>query len=259
MAWELGVIDGLRTEGVDVVGRARQVIGTSAGAAVGAQLTTGTLADAIDRLLSNEESFVDFDMSAYQLLIADILANADSGKSALVRIGEMALEASTVSEAERRGRIAARLPVAKWSANHELLITAVDALTGDLVLFDRNSEVEVVDAVAASCAVPGIWPPTTIRDRRYIDGGVRSLTNADLVQEAGCVLVLVPTRLSAAQRSRLARETNSVDRVVVLEADRRSMEAIGPNPLDPSVRGVTLAAGRVQGAYEAARVESLFG
>jgi NTE family protein len=52
--------------------------------------------------------------------------------------------------------------------------------------------VTLVDAVAASCSVPGVWPPTTIGGRRWIDGGVRSATNADLAAGYERVVVLAP-------------------------------------------------------------------
>ena len=62
------------------------------------------------------------------------------------------------------------------------MITAVDAVTGEFTVFTADSGVDLVDAVAASCAVPGVWPPVTIGDRRFVDGGVRSPVNADLAE-----------------------------------------------------------------------------
>ncbi|MFC9551429.1 patatin-like phospholipase family protein [Rhodococcus sp. NPDC056960] len=68
---------------------------------------------------------------------------------------------------------------------------AVDARTGEPVVFDRHSGVDLVDAVTASCAGPG-GPPHGIGDNRYIDGGYRSDENADLAAGYGRVLVLSP-------------------------------------------------------------------
>ena len=82
----------------------------------------------------------------------------------------------TVSESVRREVIAQRLPSHGWP-DRDLRITAIDIGTGELVAFDRASGVELVDAVAASCAVPGAWPPVTIGERRYMDGGVGSTMN----------------------------------------------------------------------------------
>ncbi|MFI6495352.1 patatin-like phospholipase family protein [Streptomyces sp. NPDC050564] len=103
----------------------------------------------------------------------------------------MALAAPTISEAERMHTIQARLPVRTWPARR-LLITAVDARTGDYTLWDRTSGIPLASAVAASCAVPGVWPPATVAGRRYIDGSVRSATNADLAQRHDVVVVLAP-------------------------------------------------------------------
>src|SRR5258708_19597025 len=87
--------------------------------------------------------------------------------------------------------LAGRLPVQNWRNKNRLVIPAVDAQTGALVLFDQDSAVPFVLAVAASCAVPGIYPPTTIGGHRYIDGGVRSETNADFANGSNLVLILI--------------------------------------------------------------------
>ena len=99
---------------------------------------------------------------------------------------------ATVSEAVRRDVIAQRLPSHDWP-HRDLRITAIDIGTGELVAFDRHSGVELVDAVAASCAVPGAWPPVTIGERRYMDGGVGSTMNLKLAADCDAVVVLVPS------------------------------------------------------------------
>src|SRR4029077_19401592 len=100
-----------------------------------------------------------------------------------------------------------------------LVITAVDAESGEPRAFDRDSGGGLIDAVAASCARPLVWPPITIGGRRYIDGGVRSATNADLA--AGCdrVVVLAPItvalRRSSAIKNQLASLGPGVRSIVV--------------------------------------------
>jgi len=69
-------------------------------------------------------------------------------------------------------------------------VTAVDAATGEFRTFDRDSGVPLVQAVAASCAVPGVYPPVTIGGRRYVDGGMRSAANVDLAAGVERVVVL---------------------------------------------------------------------
>src|SRR5690606_14991554 len=111
------------------------------------------------------------------------------------RIGAYALRSETVPAAQRRAIIAARLPLPlaphPWPERW-LGITAVDAETGEHRLFDRASGVDLVAAVAASCSVPGAWPVVHIDGRPYMDGGIRSITNADLAMAAAHVLVVAP-------------------------------------------------------------------
>ena len=129
--------------------------------------------------------------------ITELFLNALSDPDAttaqkLQRIGAVARSTATVSEAVRRDVIAQRLPSHDWP-DRDLRITAIDIGTGELVAFDRKSGVELVDAVAASCAVPGAWPPVTIGERRYMDGGVGSTMNLKLAADCDAVVVLVPS------------------------------------------------------------------
>src|SRR5262249_4869400 len=107
------------------------------------------------------------------------------------QMGKVARRAETVDEATRRAVIAGRLPSHEWP-ERDLKVTAVDVETGEFVVFDRHSGVGLVDAVAASCAVPAAWPPVTINGRRFMDGGLRSPSNVDLAAEAARVVVLAP-------------------------------------------------------------------
>ena len=174
-------------------------------------------------------------------------------------IGAHALAADTVPEPVRREVIAARLPAHDWP-EAPVLLTAVDAATGELVTFDRTSGVELVDAVAASCAVPGVWPPVTIGDRRYVDGGVRSSANADLAADHGRVLVLTP--MAAGMTLGLDRQIERLQAdgttVMVISADEAALARIGDNVLDPSRRAPALEEGERQGAAAAAEVAVLW-
>jgi NTE family protein len=70
-----------------------------------------------------------------------------------------------------------------WPAAKQTWITAVDYDSGARVVFGRRGSppATLADAVTASCSVPGWYRPTVIAGRRYVDGGVRSGTNADLL------------------------------------------------------------------------------
>ena len=111
----------------------------------------------------------------------------------------------------------------------------------------------LVDAVAASCAVPGIWPPVTIGGSRYMDGGVRSPDNADLAAGFGRITVISPLGFDSPIPSPLplrdvvARLRAEGSAVTVIVPDAASAAAIGANPLDPATRTPASNAGRAQG------------
>jgi NTE family protein len=188
VAWELGLVGGLRRRRVDLVDAmtADLIVGTSAGSQVGVQIASGLPFAELEAALLPAESrehemAADFDIDKYLSRIAELRADAPDPRTARARIGRMALEAATVPEEVRRAAIEARLPVHEWP-DRPLMIAAVDAATGELARFDRDSRIPLVDAVAASCAVPGVWPPVAIGGRRYIDGGTRSFANAGPVR-----------------------------------------------------------------------------
>jgi NTE family protein len=260
IAWELGFLAGLADAGVDVVTTSDVVVGTSAGAAVGAQVTSGTPLAELEAVQlgppsASREIPVDIDIVAFRQRLADLVAGARDPDDARARVGRMAIEAETVPEAVRREVVAARLPVHQWP-EHPLVLTAVDAETGAFLTFTRDSGVDLVDAVAASCAVPGVWPPVTIGGHRYVDGGVRSFTNADVAAGHDRVLIAIPLALMDEQRAVLDEELARLapGRAMVAEADEASVAAIGANPLDPAARGPAAKAGRAQATALAAAV-----
>jgi NTE family protein len=136
------------------------------------------------------------------------------------------------------------LPEHRWP-QWRLTVTAVDAETGRLRVFDGTCGVGLVDAVTASCAVPGVWPPVTIDGNRYIDGGVRTLTNADLAAEHARVLILAPIADPAIEDQVAALRERS--RVEVIAPDDDALVAFGLNPLDPAIRTPCAMAGYAQG------------
>jgi NTE family protein len=169
----------------------------------------------------------------------------------------MALRTPTADEADRRAAIASRLPVREWPAT-ALRLTAIDAASGEFVVFDRDSGVPLVDAVAASCAVPGVWPPVTIGGRRFIDGGMRSAANADLAEGAERAVVLAPITRGGGPMPKVATDVAALAPmpVALVSPDAASTAAFGRNPLDPAVRAPAARAGFAQAAAEAERVRA---
>jgi NTE family protein len=261
IAWEIGILAGLSAAGVDLA-VADVVIGTSAGSVVGAQILSGV---AIEDLYEGQLADATGEIAARMGLVAtaQFLMNAlwpGDERRGRARLGRAALQARTVSESERRAVIEQRLATHAWP-QRRLIITAVDAETGEARNFDHDSGVTLVDAVAASCAVPLVWPPITIGGRRYIDGGVRSVANADLAAGADRVVVLAPITVALRRSGAIANQLASLGagvRSIVVSPDAEARRAIGPNSLDPAHRAGSARAGRAQAATVAAAVGAVW-
>lgn len=250
IAWMVGLLAGLAERGVDLRA-ADDIIGTSAGSVVGAQLATGVdveeryAAQLVDPAGETASSIGPGTM----LRLGMALVGPRAG--ALARIGAVARKADTMPESERIAVIGRRLPVHEWP-ERSLRITAVDAFDGAFRVLDRHSGVPLVHAVASSCAVPGVYPAVTTGGTRYVDGGVRSPVNADLAEGAERVVVLAPIvrgigpQIAAADQVEALRRGGS--RVVLVAPDAGAVAAIGRNVLDPARRAGSARAGRAQAA-----------
>ena len=253
IAWELGVLTGLAEAGVDLTG-ADFVVGTSAGSVVGAQITSGApLHELFDRQLQppGSERVARMTRGTLARYAWAMLLSRGRDQDFRRRVGALALRAEaaglTPSEEERLAVIRSRLVSQEWP-QRPLVVTAVDAESGEFRTFDRDAGVPLVAAVAASCAVPAVYPPVTVGGRRYIDGGMRSAANADLAQGHERVVVLAPIVRGAGPVTSVdAQVTGMVARVTVVQPDAASTAAIGKNVLDPAARRPSAEAGRAQG------------
>jgi NTE family protein len=267
IAWETGVLLGIQdaepATAAALLAKTTALIGTSAGAAVAAQLAGGTpLQELFDAQLADEtaELFVEVDLVAFGAMMANTIAEATSPDDAMRRVGAIALSSETPSTEARRAVIEARLAVKEWGTR-SLRLTAIDADSGELRIFDSASRVSLVEAVMASCAVPGIWPVVEIDGHRYMDGGTRSGSNADLAQGADPVLIIIPSteRTSTGQSvSQAELDTLVPSRVHVIYADAATVAAFGSNPLDPAARKPAALAGREVGRRAAAEVAAFW-
>ncbi|MGY1697310.1 patatin-like phospholipase family protein [Geodermatophilus sp. SYSU D00814] len=266
IGWEIGLLSGLAAAGVDA-GAADLVVGTSAGSVVGALLRTGAdLQEAHAAQLGPVpagERAVPFDGGSFLSALAEALAGATGEQDARARVGALALRARTMPESERRAVIAARIGSAGWPAAR-LVVTAIDTADGGFLAVDRDTGWPLVDAVAASCAVPGVYPPITVGGRRFMDGGLRSPTNADLA--AGCDRVLVVAPMGGFPGSPLGPSLDDElatlrrdGEVHLLLADEASRAAFGANPLDPATRAPAARAGRAQAERVAGEVHAFWG
>jgi NTE family protein len=264
IAWETGLLLGLQDLGVDVT-TADAVVGTSAGSVVGAQITTGITLE---------------DLFAYQVSTPKPAPLASIGPSVLAgfawsmlrargdleafgrNVGQWSVRRAAAGKTptleERFEAIRERLPIQEWAGDGRLRVTAVDVTTGALRVFGDTDGVSLVEAVSASCAVPGVYPPVPIEGRSYVDGGARSGSNADLVADSDRVLAFTPVDRAIGPMRTAGQLLGSVPHLVV-SPDADSVAAIGKNVLDPARRAASARAGRAQAAAVAPLAREIWG
>ena len=268
-AWEIGVVAGLFNTGLDVT-KADLIIGTSAGSTVAAQVTSAAPSELLAAILSAtlqqraggggpESARVPLGPVANHLELTNrIIASAGNAADMRRRMGAAALEMDAASDGSAQTRwravVAARLPSQYWP-KQPLLITAVNAYTGEPLTFDRHSGVELADAIAASTSNGFGVPPFSIGDSRYIDGGYRRNENADLAAGYARILVLSPfggrSRHPLEWGMHLGAQAEELraggSRVETIFPDSHSLEAFGANMMDLSARPPAARAGYEQG------------
>jgi len=152
-----------------------------------------------------------------------------------------------------------------WSTHDNLWIVALDYAKGKRVVFGQEGspDAQLWQAVTASCAIPGLYRPVKIGKRLYVDGGVWSPSNLDLLRDADVDVVIamnpmsslqpgLPTtiaerverRLRSAFGRRLGREARRLrDRgvqLLLVQPTSEDLDAMGLNLMDPSRRVETL-------------------
>jgi NTE family protein len=263
VAWYTGILAGLADAGVDPRAAA-EVVGTSAGALVAAQLAAGVDPRPRADELARRRMTTDLrpaPSSAARLFAA--LAQLGAGPQRGRAIGRLAIDRSPGGEAALVERVRRRLPGGEWPRG--LRIAALDAETGERVVFDRAAGVPLDRAVAAASSVPMLLPPVTIGSRTCIDGAVHSATNADVLSAAGLDRVVVITGspadgdgLDALWNVVLEREldllaSTGVD-TVLLRAGDQDRAAMGPDPMSRATAPLAVMAGRRRGRELAARL-----
>lgn len=260
-AWLIGVVAGLSDAGLDVT-NADLTIGTSAGSTAAAQLAGASPTDLYAAILAMPAPTQagrggTGPVTNHLERITGIIASAADAADLRRRMGAAAMELEASSDgswtARWRAIVAPRFPESAWPARRHILITAVDAGTGEPVVFDRDSGIDLVDAVAASCS-SGL--PYRIGDRRYIDGGYRAnAENADLAAGFGRVLVLSPfggrSLTPASWGTHLATQVDELrargSRVETIFPAADAEHLFGVNGMDLSLRPPAARAGYQQG------------
>lgn len=275
VAWETGLVAGLLDEGVDLRGAA-VVVGTSAGSVVGSRLATGADPRPVADLLAQPPAAASADpgpdsgeeldaLAAGFARMLETYAGGGGASLSVVDIGHAALTASSIPEETYLSWFSVTLEIdGDWP--DALIVTTIDTATGELIALDRSTGAPLPEAVAASCSVPGLLPPVTIDGRRLMDGGVRSVTNAELVLGRGARDVVVVATLTgrspegtlvATWERRMRREVEALEgaghSVTVLLADDDDIAAMGANPMDHGRTHLAAVAGRRRGRREASR------
>ncbi len=250
IAWELGLLKGLADAGVDLTD-ADLVVGTSAGSVVGAQITTG---QSLDELYAGQLEPPDREIGAELgrltlLRLVPAMLFPGSQQRKLARVGKLSMKAHPPGGEKRIEVIRSRIHVEQWP-ERELKVTAVEAESGEFVAFDKDSGVDIVHAVASSCAVPLVWPAVTIDGKHYVDGGMRSTANVDLATGADVVVVIapLPQSFSKATSIRTQLAATGAARTAVVTPDERALVDIGKNVLDPTKRADAARTGLRQAA-----------
>jgi NTE family protein len=285
-AWEIGIIAGLAEAGLDMTEAADLVIGTSSGATAAAQVRSGipaaelfasVLSPPVKPVGQNREPPPTLPTATVFDRMRAISAAATSAADLQRAMGAFGMESDSIlgpaAAEQRRAMVAARLPSPEWP-DRPMILVALDAHTGQVVAFDRDSGVDLVDAVTASTAMPGLAPTHNINGTRYINGGVRSAENADLASGYANVVVLSPfggrsgalppgqfeglRRLPGADlEGQVEGLRKQGSRVEVITPDADSQAAMGTNQMDLATRIPAARAGFAQGKLEATRLTFL--
>ncbi|MET9555747.1 patatin-like phospholipase family protein [Streptomyces sp. NPDC006645] len=251
-AWMIGVLAGLADSGVDVT-RATTLIGTSAGAIFGSRLAAGeSPGELYARQLAGADR-VDLGVTAGQTLrfLWAALGSRDPERS-VRRLGRAALAARTGADRARVLETVGTLlrDAEDWPAGRALRITAVDAHDGHVHAFDADSGLPLLEAVAASCAVPLVWPPAHAAGRRWIDGGSRSTTNLQLAHGHRRILAVAPIPAAVGPHphaeEQAARLTAEGSGVTLITPDRASRRAMGRDMASDPRRPAAARAGHAQ-------------
>ena len=214
MGYHAGALEALDGWGVDV-GAADVIVGTSAGAIMGSYLVAGwTPADFVDYANGRHPDVIKENGSSSQLspfvpLWSNSLQRVSRSLGSMFAVASSrgyvnrlarghvpgallrhAFPSGLYSTTETRLRLEEDLPHA-WP-EREIFICTADLYTGERVAFGYpgSPDAPFPDAVLASTAIPGLFPPVKIRDRQYVDGGIVSATSLDLAVDAGCEAII---------------------------------------------------------------------
>jgi NTE family protein len=233
------------------------IVGTSAGSMVGTRLAAGQDLRIERRGVAVPSLEGGPDVATLQQVFGRWTKAERVDRKFLCEIGALAASARTIDEDAWIAATGGSVGVADWP-HDRLKLVAIDVEDGRLGVHDRASAAPLDRAIAASCAVPGMFPPIAINGRRYMDGGVRSGTSADLllVDEPEVVVIVAPlsrasTAIGALAERCLDHEVEALEaagaRVIKVLPNEADVAAFGPNLMDAAKAQAGREAGAARG------------
>lgn len=259
MAWMAGLLVALKRAGVDL-GAADLIVGTSAGAIIGTMLAGGTDLEQLAQppAKTGGQPPERPDSATLTEVLTTLSTFGLEPGEVRRRVGALAVAQHNAdgqqTQIDRRRTL---IGVDTWP-NRDLKIVAVNASTGEPVVWDRTSEVPLVPAVAASSAFPGASPPVRIGSEYYIDGGLRCGANADLADNCQIVVVIEP--IAHLLRGAKPDDSESIQPTgpMTIVADAASIQAFGSDLYDPAAWGPSYRAGSANARLIAATLGTVW-
>ncbi|MFS8115426.1 patatin-like phospholipase family protein [Rhizobium jaguaris] len=259
VAWECGLVSGLAQSGLSL-STADFFLGTSAGAIVGAQIAAG-----LDPIKMAEAIMVEATrtpgaasnsphLMAAIAKLPELFAKAQKSERERIEVGAHALAASTPDDLQTHvGRFSTIVGANNWPET--IGIVVVDVADGKARVLRQDCGVTLGTAVAASSSLPGLHPTVPIGGKHYMDGGLRSAANADLVGQFDTVLILSFNPAGPAGERMIFRTAAQVDEllaagmhVLAVTPDEACLEAIGSDTRNFSSRPNVARSAAMQGA-----------
>jgi NTE family protein len=273
-AWQTGLAAGFACVGIRL-SNADLIVGTSAGAIVGAEIAlrkemNDFLPTPAPASLSHAPASRSEGIQQLMAAIGRVAVSADPERE-LIKIGEFALSAQVPTEEAALARPnLAGVAGQPWPPNFQA--TTVSTRTGRLHVWNAASEVSLQQALAASSALPGVWPPITIGSDRYMDGGVRSTLNADIANGYNRVVVVscrsltiddVEDPRAASTRALLTeldalRESGSRVEIIAPDAEFVALTNNGASLLNSFLEPDAFDMGKRRAVEEAARIREVW-
>ncbi|WP_239774850.1 patatin-like phospholipase family protein [Mammaliicoccus sp. N-M50] len=233
IAWESGVLAGLMDSGI-LVNHADKILGSSAGSYVGSILANGqNMKRYYEDLAINHDAAdnAQLDPALFELWRDAFVQGKTDERVIGQKLGDIIhTNPSKVSHDERAHSVRQRIGDVDWT--EQLEITAINAETGELTVFNKKTGISLTEAVMASGAVPGIWPHVDFQGVSWIDGGMISSTNAKLMTDYQDIIVLAPLDQKQGLVPSVYEEVESLkehSNVILITPDQKSKDIIGTN------------------------------